>query len=55
MVISKEAVPQRGSLLSVGGAAATLMGTAFTAFAYGIGNFALRPEFYQKVLWLFCS
>lgn len=60
MLISKEAVPQKGSLLSVGGAAVTLAGTAFTAFAYGIGNFALRPEFYQKVhslhiLLCFCS
>ena len=49
MVISKEAVPQKATLLTAGGAAVTLAGTAFTAFAYGIGNFALRPEFYQKV------
>eukprot|EP00904_Undaria_pinnatifida_P008140 jgi/Undpi1/4456/HiC_scaffold_17.g07810.m1 len=49
MVISKEAVPQKATLLTAGGAAVTLAGTAFTAFAYGIGNFALRPEFYQKI------
>lgn len=49
MLISKEAVPQKASMLSVGGAAITLAGTSFTAFAYGVGNFALRPEFYQRV------
>lgn len=49
MLVSKEAMPPKGSLLSAGGALVTLAGTAFTALAYGIGNFALRPEFYQRV------
>ncbi|CAB1104117.1 unnamed protein product [Ectocarpus sp. CCAP 1310/34] len=49
MLISKEAKPgQTSKLISIiSGTAITFMGTAFTAFAYGIGHFALRPEFYE--------
>lgn len=36
-------------VIGLSGTAITFLGTAFTAFAYGIGNFALRPEFYEKV------
>ncbi|CAN0397354.1 unnamed protein product [Ectocarpus sp. 12 AP-2014] len=50
MLISKEAKPgQTSKVISISGTAITFMGTAFTAFAYGIGNFALRPEFYEKI------
>eukprot|EP00752_Nemacystus_decipiens_P016556 g14798.t1 len=50
MLISKEAKPgQTSKIIGLSGTAITFLGTAFTAFAYGIGNFALRPEFYEKI------
>lgn len=50
MLISKEAKPgQTSKVIGLSGTAITFLGTAFTTFAYGIGNFALRPEFYEKV------
>ncbi|CAN0145989.1 unnamed protein product [Pylaiella littoralis] len=50
MLISKEAKPgQTSKIIGLSGTAITFLGTAFTTFAYGIGNFALRPEFYDKI------
>eukprot|EP00903_Cladosiphon_okamuranus_P017721 g16316.t1 len=50
MLISKEAKPgQTSKVIGLSGTAITFLGTAFTAFAYGIGNFALRPDFYEKI------
>ncbi|CAM9203970.1 unnamed protein product [Scytosiphon promiscuus] len=50
MLISKEAKPgQTSKVIGLSGTAITFLGTAFTTFAYGIGNFALRPEFYEKI------